>query len=73
VLDIATVQSIFSDESGEHPDRFMMESSANTYLVMTRDQLQTTEWCGVRFQVELLCPKMQFFPHACFGLKPSCV
>ena len=44
VLDILSIQSILGDESGETPDRFIMESARQTYMVLTRSEDATHEW-----------------------------
>ena len=44
ILDILSIQSIFTDESGENPDRFIMESARQTYMVLTRSEDATHEW-----------------------------
>lgn len=44
ILDVSSIQHILGDESGENPDRFIMESARQTYMVLTRSEDATHEW-----------------------------
>lgn len=44
MIEMASIQLIVQDETGEHPDRFAMVSGRQTYYCLTRDEQATLVW-----------------------------